>query len=85
MGHPAPVLSLTEIAMEGTLLGTLRRRRQAIRCGSFTFVRELIAAIGTFIDSWNEHAIPFTWTKDADQIRASIKRAKTKANVLTKH
>ena len=59
--------------------------RQAIRRGSFTSVKELITAIGAFIDSWNEHAAPFAWTKDAEQILASIKRAKTKANVLTKH
>ncbi|HEX7993775.1 MAG TPA: IS630 family transposase, partial [Streptosporangiaceae bacterium] len=59
--------------------------RQAIRRGSFTSVKELTAAIGAFIDSWNEHAIPFTWTKDADKILDSIKRAKTKATALTKH
>jgi hypothetical protein len=28
---------------------------------------------------------PFTWTKDADQILASIQRAKTKTNSLTRH
>jgi hypothetical protein len=28
---------------------------------------------------------PFTWTKDADEILASINRAKTKANALTHH
>jgi transposase len=59
--------------------------RQAIRRGSYTSVKELTTAIGAFIDSWNEHAVPFAWTKDADQILAKIKSAKTKANVLTKH
>jgi transposase len=59
--------------------------RQAIRRGSFTSVRQLVTAIGSFIDAWNEHAVPFAWTKDADEILDSIKRAKTKANVLTKH
>jgi len=59
--------------------------RQAIRRGSYTSVKELTAAIGAFTGSWNEHATPFAWTKDADQILASIKRAKTKANVLTKN
>jgi transposase len=59
--------------------------RQAIRRGSFTSVRQLTAAIGAFIDHWNDHPVPFTWTKDADKILASIKRAKTKANVLTNH
>ena len=59
--------------------------RQAIRRGSFTSVKELTATIGAFIDHWNDHPTPFAWTKDADQILASINRAKTKANVLTEH
>jgi transposase len=59
--------------------------RQAIRRGSFTSVKELVTAIGAFIDSWNEHPVAFAWTKDADDILDSIKRAKTKANVLTNH
>src|SRR5258706_1511309 len=59
--------------------------RQAIRRGSFTSVKALTAAIGAFIDHWNKHPRPFAWIKDADEILASIKRAKTKANVLTDH
>ena len=55
--------------------------RQAIRRGSFTSVKELTAAIGAFIDHWNDHPRPFAWTKDADEILAKIKRAKTRANV----
>jgi transposase len=42
--------------------------RQAIRRGTFTSVKDLIAAIETFIDSWNERCEPFVWTKTADQI-----------------
>ena len=42
--------------------------RQAIRRGTFTSVKDLIAAIETFIDGWNERCEPFTWTKTADQI-----------------
>jgi hypothetical protein len=42
--------------------------RQAIRRGSFTSVSELIAAIETFIESWNDRCHPFTWTKTADEI-----------------
>ena len=42
--------------------------RQAIRRGTFTSVKDLIAAIETFIDGWNERCQPFTWTKTADQI-----------------
>jgi transposase len=59
--------------------------RQSIRRGSFTSVKELTTAIGAFIDSWNEHPVPFTWTKDADEILTKIKRAKTKTNRLTDH
>ena len=42
--------------------------RQAIRRGSFTSVPDLIAAIETFIDGWNDRCHPFTWTKTADEI-----------------
>ena len=59
--------------------------RQAIRRGPFTSVRELTAATGTFTDNRNDHPRPFTWTKDADQILASIHRAKTKTSSLTRH
>jgi transposase len=59
--------------------------RQAIRRGSFTSVKELTAAIGAFIDGWNDHPRPFAWTKDADEILGKINRAKTKANALTHH
>ncbi len=59
--------------------------RQAIRRGSFTSVRQLTQAIGAFIDSWNDHPVPFTWTKDASEIIASINRAKTKTGALTGH
>ena len=36
--------------------------RQAIRRGAFTSVKDLIAAIETFIDGWNERCQPFIWT-----------------------
>jgi len=59
--------------------------RQAIRRGSFTSVKELTAAIAAFIDGWNDHPRPFTWTKDADEILAKIERAKAKTSALTHH
>jgi transposase len=59
--------------------------RQTIRRGTFTSVRELTAAIGAFIDTWNDHPRPFTWTKDADKILAKIESAKAKTNALTHH
>jgi transposase len=42
--------------------------RQAIRRGSFDSVTQLVTAIGTFIDDWNDRCHPFIWTKTADQI-----------------
>jgi transposase len=42
--------------------------RQAIRRGTFTSVKDLIAAIGNFIDGWNDRCHPFAWTKTPDQI-----------------
>ena len=50
--------------------------RQAIRRGSFDSVKQLVTAIGTFIDGWNQRCHPFTWTKTADDIlpRATRKR-----------
>ena len=42
--------------------------RQAIRRGTFTSVKDLIGAIETFIDGWNERCEPFIWTKTADEV-----------------
>ncbi len=50
--------------------------RQAIRRGTFTSVKDLIAAIGTFIDAYNDRCQPFTWTKDADELLAKIRPSK---------
>jgi transposase len=44
--------------------------RQALRRGNFPTVADLIAAIGRFIDAWNDRCAPFTWTKDPDTIIA---------------
>jgi hypothetical protein len=51
--------------------------RQAIRRGTFGSVRDLIAAITGFIDTWNERCQPFVWTKDADTIIAKAHRKST--------
>jgi transposase len=56
--------------------------RQAIRRGSFRSVKEHTTAIGNFTGTWNKHPTPLTWTKDADEILASIERAKTKTKPL---
>lgn len=51
--------------------------RQAIRRASFTSVRQVTDAIRTFIDAWNDHCVPFTWTKTADDILAVANRKAT--------
>jgi DDE superfamily endonuclease len=57
--------------------------RQAIRRGTFTSVKDLIAAIEIFIEAWNERCEPFVWTKTADQI---IPRAtKGQATSIARH
>ena len=50
--------------------------RQAIRRGTFRSVKELTGAIGLFIDAYNDRCLPFTWTKDADELIAKIKPSK---------
>ncbi len=42
--------------------------RHAIRRGGFTSVKDLITAIGTLIDGWNDRCHSFVWTKTADQV-----------------
>jgi transposase len=48
--------------------------RQAIRRGSFTSVKDLINAIETFTDAWNDRCHPFVWTKTADHILTKAHR-----------
>jgi transposase len=48
--------------------------RQAIRRGSFSSVKELIAMIDTFTANWNTGSTPFAWTKTADEILAKAVR-----------
>ncbi|HEY5050513.1 MAG TPA: IS630 family transposase [Acidothermaceae bacterium] len=57
--------------------------RQAIRRGTFTSVKDLIAAIKTYIDAWNERCQPFTWTKTADDILT--KAASGQRSSFTRH
>jgi transposase len=50
--------------------------RQAIRRGSFTSVKDLITAIETFIEGWNDRCQPFTWTKTPDQLLSRCRPGK---------
>ena len=42
--------------------------RDVTTAGTYTSVKDLIAAIETYIDGWNERCQPFTWTKSADEM-----------------
>ncbi len=57
--------------------------RQAIRRGTFTSVKDLINAIETFIDGWNDRCEPFVWTKTAEDILDKATHRKTTSN--TRH
>ncbi len=57
--------------------------RQAIRRGTFTSAKDLISAIGNYIDAWNERCTPFTWTKTADQILEKATRGQRSS--FTRH
>jgi len=57
--------------------------RQAIRRATFTSVKDLIGAIETYIDAWNEHCQPFTWTKTADHILDKATRSQRSS--FTRH
>ncbi|GAA4722254.1 hypothetical protein GCM10023350_00390 [Nocardioides endophyticus] len=48
--------------------------RQAIHRGVYGSVKDLNTKIRTYIDSWNDRAHPFAWTKTADQIPKHTKR-----------
>jgi transposase len=56
--------------------------RQAIRRGTFTSVADLVAAIGNFIDGWNDRCHPFVWTKTADQL---LNHSRSQKTSLTRH
>lgn len=48
--------------------------RKSIRRGSFDTVRALVRHIQAYLDAWNEHPVPFVWTKTADHIIAKAVR-----------
>jgi hypothetical protein len=48
--------------------------RQAIRRGSFRSVKELVARIEAFTQTWNSGASPFAWVRTADEILAKAVR-----------
>lgn len=48
--------------------------QQAIRRGSFSSVKELIAKIQRFVDHYNHGASPFVWTASTESILAKLER-----------
>ena len=48
--------------------------RQAIRGGTFRFVKDLTTAIGTFIGAYNDRGQPLTWTKNAARQKPNATR-----------
>jgi DDE superfamily endonuclease len=48
--------------------------QQAIRRGTFGSVKQLIATIDTFTQSWNSGSTPSVWIKTADEILAKAVR-----------
>ena len=48
--------------------------QQAIRRGTFSSVKELVAKIDHYVQNTNRHAQPFVWTATADSIFAKVER-----------
>jgi transposase len=57
--------------------------QKRIRRGSFTSVKELLAAIQEYLDEYNRAPKRFVWTKSADMILAKVERCK--AALVTQH
>jgi hypothetical protein len=53
-----------------TWLGIITR--QAIRRGTFTSLRQLIARITDYVAYWNTDAQPFEWTATPEEIIAKV-------------
>ena len=48
--------------------------RKAIRRGSFTSVRQLVAKIDEFVKTYNKNSSPFVWTATADSVFDKLSR-----------
>jgi len=56
--------------------------RQAIRRGTFTSVKVLITRIRDYVEHWNTHAKPFTWTATTGEILAKVRWVETSIKQL---
>jgi transposase len=59
--------------------------RQSIRRGTFSSVTVLIKQIRDYINSWNEHAKPFTWTATAGEVLAKVRLVQTNMKKLVRN
>jgi transposase len=51
--------------------------RKSVRRGSFNSVKALVRHIRTYIDHWNDNAVPFIWTREpADLVKKAVRRAR---------
>jgi transposase len=50
--------------------------RKSVRRGSFDTVKALVTHIGRYIETWNDHATPFAWTKEPAELIKKIARRK---------
>ncbi|MCK4514374.1 MAG: transposase, partial [Spirochaetaceae bacterium] len=51
---------------------------RAIRRGSFSSVKKLVAKIDTFVTAWNKDSTPFVWHATAESILEKIARLCTR-------
>jgi transposase len=52
--------------------------QKAVRRGVFLSVPDLVQAIESFLDAWNENPQPFVWTAKLEEILKKIDRARSK-------
>lgn len=51
--------------------------RKSVRRGSFNSVRALIRHIRDYIKHWNQHPVPFIWTREPDDlVKKAVRRAR---------
>jgi hypothetical protein len=82
--HPALHPHQRILAQHGQDSFSASSPRRAIHRGSFISVQNLIDTIRSFIDGYNDHCHPFTWTKDADTILVEAQQSpKAKDSALT--
>ena len=70
-------VSYTPNIQDGQVNAVAQAGNLMIVGGTFTSVKDLVAAIRAFIDGWNDRCHPFIWTKTADEILPHATRKRT--------